>query len=249
MLIHKTTDTWEYDGSFFGFLTLIYYAFKEQIFPETILTPETSIESLFPSRWIETDEFLANRVKNRLTVCLRKDNFQFIMDGFYCSLKGKEGCLLEAIAISLHTADSLENHLGHPSILALQKSIKALFSEVHLFTGFVRFEYIGNFLYSKIKPKHFSLPYLCPHFAERFPQETLMIYDETHKLLGMIEQGMISFMENVEAPVLKSSDSEQEVQENWQKFLEAVTIDERKNERCQLSHLPKRYRGNMIEFQ
>jgi hypothetical protein len=38
--------------------------------------------------------------------------------------------------------------------------------------------------------------YLCPHFAERYPQEKLMIYDETHELLGIIDRGDIHLMEH-----------------------------------------------------
>ncbi|MGG5340504.1 TIGR03915 family putative DNA repair protein [Enterococcus sp. AZ192] len=248
MSIEETNEVWEYDGSYYGFLTIVYHAFKKNSFPEMILTPENSVETLFISEWFETDEELAKKIYQRLEQRLKKENLQFIIDGFYCSLKEKERCLLDAIQIALSTNDSLTNHLGHPSILALQKSLKALFSEVHLFTGFVRFEYVGAFLYSQIAPKHFSLPYLCPHFAQRYPNETLMIYDETHRLLGIIEQAHIRFIENTDPPVFHAQSCEQEVQDNWRTFLRAVTIEERKNEQVQLSHLPKRFRGNMVDF-
>jgi probable DNA metabolism protein len=249
MHIERTTDVWEYDGSYYGFLTVVYHAFKKNSFPEMILTPETSVETLFLSEWIDTNEKIAKKMYERLVQRIRKENVQFIVEGFYCSLKNKERCLLEAIYLALTSKDLLTNHLGHPAILALQKSIQALFSEVHLFTGFVRFEYIGTLLYSQITPKHFSLPFLCPHFAQRYPNETLMIYDETHRLLAMIEQSHIRFIENTDPPAFQTHDSEQDIQQNWRTFLQAVTIDERKNERVQLSHLPKRFRGNMIDFQ
>ncbi|ALS03283.1 hypothetical protein ATZ33_05650 [Enterococcus silesiacus] len=246
--MEKTTEIWEYDGTYYGFLTLVYFAFKKRQFPEVILTQETAVENLFFSHWINTDEALAKKMQQRLTQRLRKENTQFILDGFYCSLKEKDRCLLDAIQISLNTDDLIINHLGHPSILALHNSLKALFSEVHQFTGFVRFEYVGTLLYSKIAPKHFSLPYLCPHFAQRYSRETLMIYDETHRLLGIIEKGQIRFIEDCEVPTFNKENSEQAVQENWRKFLQAATIKERKNEQAQLSHLPKRYRNHMIDF-
>lgn len=248
MFINKSTDVWEYDGSYYGFLTIVYQSFKQQRFPEIILTPETSVENLFLSKWIETDEILADKIAARLIKRLRTENMQFIIDGFYCSLEEKEVCLLEAIEIGLKTNDLLINHLGHPAILALQKSIKALYSEVHLFTGFVRFEYVGNFLYSTIAPKHFSLPYLCPHFAQRYSGETIVIYDETHRLIALIEQGKISFIEDADPPAIDPQETEKSIQENWRVFLQAVTISERKNERVQLSHLPKRFRSNMVDF-
>lgn len=249
MYIEETNDIWEYDGSFYGFLTIVYQAFTKKQFPEIILTPKTAEESLFLSYWIDTDAVLAQKMYERLTKRLRKENVQFIIDGFYCSLTEKDRCLLDAIQIGLDSKDLLTNHLGHPSILALEKSLKALFREVHSFTGFVRFEYIGTILYSSIAPKHYSLPYLCPHFAKRYPQEMIMIYDETHRLLGIIKQGQISFIENSDPPLSNTGESEEYIQQNWRTFLQAVTIQERKNERTQLSHLPKRYRGHMIDFQ
>ena len=248
MQIEKTTEVWEYDGSFHGFLTIVYHAFKKRQFPEIILTPETAVESLFISHWISTDTALAHKMYKRLLTRLRQENSQFIIDGFYCSLKEKERFLLDAIQIALESKDLLLNHLGHPSILALQNALKSLFGEVHLFTGFIRFEYIGELLYSTIAPKHFSLPYLCPHFAKRYPQEMIMIYDETHRLLGIIEHGEVSFIENSDPPTFHTKESEQEIQAHWRSFLQAITIQERKNERAQLSHLPKRYRHHMVDF-
>lgn len=248
MPIEKTTDIWEYDGSFYGFLTIVYYAFKTKQFPEQILTPALAVESLFLSKWIHTDEALAKKIHHRLIQRVRTENIQFIVDGFYSSLPNKECCLLDAIEISLTTNELLTNHLGHPSILALENSLKSLFGEVHSLKGFVRFEYVGTYLYSNIAPKHFSLPYLCPHFAQRYPQETIILYDETHRLLGIIENGHSRFIEDSEPPAFDTTQSEREIQGNWRAFLDAVTIQERKNERAQLSHLPKRYRRKMIEF-
>ncbi|MFD2387900.1 hypothetical protein [Enterococcus rivorum] len=72
MSIRKISATWEYDGSFIGFLMIVYYAFKEKNVPETILTPETAIQSLFPSRWIETDVALANKINKRLKLVYAK---------------------------------------------------------------------------------------------------------------------------------------------------------------------------------
>lgn len=248
MQIEETTDTWEYDGSFYGFLTVIYHAFKKKQFPEIILTPNTAIENLFTSRWIDTDEQLAQKIQQRLTKRLKAENVQFIIDGFYCSLIGKERYLLDAVKIGLTTNDLLTNHLGHPSILALQKSLKSLFGEVHLLTGFIRFEQVDGLFYSTIAPKHFSLPYIFPHFAQRYPKETLIIYDETHHLLGIMTKGQVEFIENSDLPVFNSNKTEQGIQNNWRSFLQSITITERKNERTQLSHLPKRYRSHMLDF-
>lgn len=249
MLIEHSTETWEYDGSFYGFLTIVYHSFKKQQFPEVILTPETAVESLFLSEWIDKDEEKANKIYHRLQQRLQPANFQFIVDGFYATIENKEVHLLEAILIALNTKDMLINFIGHPSVLAIQKGIKTLLGEAHLYTGFVRFEYVGKILFSKISPKYFSLPYICPHFAERYPLESIMIYDETHRILALIKQSEISFVENTDCPQFEEQQLEEDIQQQWKTFLQAVTIKERINKKAQLGHMPLRFQKHMPEWQ
>lgn len=246
--LQESDSVWEYDGSFWGFMNIVDQAFSQQIAPAAIFGPGQAVESLFPAQRINTDEVRGHRIYARLQQKLTSENLQFIRDGFNATLMGKEKALLTAIAIALETRDSLANFIGHPDILTLQKAIRTLLGEVHLYTGFVRFEYVGKVLFSKITPKHQSLPYLCPHFAERYPQEQLMIYDATHRLLAIIDHGYTSFVEDLDCPVVPDSCSEAEVQAHWRTFLEAVTIKERSNPTVQRGHLPLRFRGDMVEF-
>ena len=144
--LRESTEYWEYDGSFLGFMTVVDRSFREKQFPVMILTPETAVESLFFAEWIETNPERGEKIYRRLRQRLRPENFLFIQNGFYATLEGKERHLLDAIEIALQTKDLLENHLGHPSILALRKSIRTMLGENHLLTGFVRFEYVGDVL-------------------------------------------------------------------------------------------------------
>lgn len=246
--MEETQAQWEYDGSFLVFLTIVDRGFREKKFPAVIVSTGNSVENLFYSEWIKTDKDRGTKIYHRLIQRLRTENYQFIQQGFYASLEGKERYLLDAIEIALQTTDLLENHLGHPSILALQKSIRTLLSETHAFTGFVRFEAVGAVLFSQISPKNYVLPYLCPHFAERYPQEKIMLYDTTHRLLAMIDHGRIYLLEQATCPEIARSQEEQIIEQQWKTFLKAVTIDERTDLKNQRNHLPLRYRGNMTEF-
>lgn len=246
--MRESAEHWEYDGSFLGFMTVVDRSFREKKFPTVILSPETAIESLFLAEYIPTDLIRGEKIYQRLQQRLRTENVLFIQNGFYATLEGKERYLLEAIEIALQTKDLLENHLGHPAILALQKSIRTLLGETHALTGFVRFEYVADVLFSKIRPKHYVMPYLCPHFAERYPQEKIMIYDERHKLLGIIDQGDIHLLADASCPEFLEETNEGRIRQQWKTFLRAVMIDERTNRVVQRNHLPLRFRDNMIEF-
>ena len=248
MSIERTTLCWEYDGTFNGFMTIIDQAFTRKQFPAIILTAANAMESLFTGEWIETDERQAEKILHRLQQRLTITNFQFIHDGFYATIENKELHLLEAIKIALNTRDSLENFIGNPCVLAVTNGLKTLFGEAHNYKGFVRFEYVGSLLFSKVTPKHFSLPYICPHFAKRYPLESIIIYDTTHRLLALIEKGNISFIEDVDCPKFDQQKKEDLIQSQWQAFLSAVTIQERANKNSQLNHLPLRFRDHMIDF-
>ena len=43
--LRESTEYWEYDGSFLGFMTVVDRSFREKQFPVMILTPETAVES------------------------------------------------------------------------------------------------------------------------------------------------------------------------------------------------------------
>lgn len=54
-ILQESTEHWEYDGSFLGFMTVVDRSFREKQFPAMILSPETAVESLFLAEWISTD--------------------------------------------------------------------------------------------------------------------------------------------------------------------------------------------------
>lgn len=247
-MLQISTDILTYDGSYLGFLTTVDHVFRTKKLPQQILTPETSLTSLFLGEEIVTNKVQAYKIERRLKQRLRSDNFQFIQNGWLSLAEEKEICLMQAIDIALISSDTLLNHLGHPAILTLEKAIKNLLGEVHVLTGFVRFEISQNILYGTIKPKNQVLFHLCPHFLARFPNQIVMLYDRTHQLLAIMRDGQTQFLEQVEPPVLEKSITEQERQKQWQTFLSAVTIDERINLKNQRSHLPLRFRTEMTEF-
>lgn len=248
-MLHASPDVLTYDGSYLGFLTIVDHVFRTKKMPQQILTPATSLTSLFPAEEIATNEQQAQKIERRLKQRLRADNFQFIQNGWLSLAEEKELCLIQAIELALTTSDTLLNHLGHPVILTLEKAIKNLLGEVHVLTGFVRFEISQDILYGTIKPKNQVLFHLCPHFLARFPNQTVMLYDRTHQLLAIMRNGQAQFLEQVEPPALETSLTERERQKQWQTFLNAVTIDERINPKSQQSHLPLRFRTEMTEFQ
>lgn len=131
---------------------------------------------------------------------------------------------------------------------------KKTWNEYHHLMGFVRFEELeGDILYARIGPKANVLSFLMPHFADRFPMENFMIYDEKRDVLGLHAAGQSWYlMQGMGDPRMeekfKLSDEEVGYQNLFRFFCRKIMIEERKNPNLQRNLLPLRFREYMTEF-
>ena len=144
-------------------------------------------------------------------------------------------------------------HLSHPKVEKVFELSRNVGGEAHSYKGFLRFrELLNGVLYAEIEPKNQILTCLAPHFADRFPLENWMIHDKAHQMFAVHEAGkkwVILWGEEIDETVFeKVSDKEEEYARLWKGFCRTIAIESRTNSRCQLQHLPLRYRGKMTEF-
>jgi len=125
--------------------------------------------------------------------------------------------------------------------------------EYHHFYGFLRFKELTNgILFAQIKPKTRLLDFLGDHFANRFPKENFMIYDEAHD--SCLIHGSDKLWFTISGDMLRMEDlpdfSEEElqIQELFKYFCHKIAIKERENISLQQQMLPLRFRSNMIEI-
>ncbi len=125
--------------------------------------------------------------------------------------------------------------------------------EYHHFYGFLRFQELENrVLFAKICPKTKLLSFLGDHFANRFPRENFMIYDEKHDIC--LVHGICKEWFTVSGEILRMeqlpnlSADELQIQELFQYFCKKIAIKERENLSLQQQMLPLRFRANMIEL-
>lgn len=153
-----------------------------------------------------------------------------------------------------HVGAGITDMLQIPAVCDIFEMCRYVGNEAHLTTEFLRFsEMEGNLLVSRIGPKNDVLVLIAPHFADRLSGENFMIYDEKRGK-AVIHPAMRPW-----AVVYPSSEEWKErltkaVEEDvykvlWKAFRKSVTIRERINPRCQMNHLPLRYRPYMTEFE
>lgn len=159
--------------------------------------------------------------------------------------------LRQALGAGACKMQIMEN-LADPYVNLVARLHTRVWHEYHRFLGFVRFRELGGgVLFSKISPKNDILVMLGPHFADRFPNEQWMIYDDRrHKVLlhpkgeGCVLHTGVTLSEDYCGELAKP----EEYEALWRAFCKSITIEERRNPHLQQQLVPKKFQTNMLEF-
>ena len=148
----------------------------------------------------------------------------------------------------------LMDHLGNPWVRRTFELARGTGNEAHHLLGFLRFEETqGGVLFAQIGPKNNVVPYIMPHFADRFPRENFVIFDEGRGLYGIHQAGKDWFLARLsdgpEKRDLNFSEEEKQMQELFRFFCRKIMIKERENEKLQRQMLPYRFQDYMVEFE
>ena len=127
-------------------------------------------------------------------------------------------------------------------------------NELHHLIEFVRFEEMRQgFLMARFSARNKILPMMVPHFADRFPSENFIIYDERHDQAAVhpARRDWV-VVENAGAKLglLEENVTEREeiYQNLYRQFVDKIAISDRKNYELQRNMLPIRFRKYMTEF-
>ena len=96
---------------------------------------------------------------------------------------------------------------------------------------------------------HPDVALLRPPFCGRFPEENFMIYDAVHQAVLLQEDHKARLLE-LAAPLElpPPSEREQQFQALWKQFYQTLEIKARHNEKCRMTHCPKRFWADMVEM-
>ena len=77
-----------------------------------------------------------------------------------------------------------------------------------------------------------------------------MIYDAVHQAV-LLHEGHSTRLLELAAPLElpPPNEREQQFQALWKQFYQTLEIKARHNEKCRMSHCPKRFWGDMVEMQ
>ena len=237
-----------YDGTFEGFLSLVYEVYYKKLKPIKIyktLPNEMIFEEILE---LNTSKDNAIKVLNAIKTKFPKELIQRILNIFMCDSKEFELYLLEYIIIGFKETKQLYN-INNSCVFYLNSLEKELFRNVHKLTGFVRFEELEDgTLYAKVESKFNVVYFLGKHFLKRFNNQNFIIHDLNRKLAFVKMQNDFSVQEVAFFDEPNYSSNEQKFQKLWKSFFSGVTIKERINPKLQTQMVPLLYRTYMSEF-
>lgn len=237
-----------YDGTFEGFLSLVYEVYYKKLKPTKIyktLPNEILFEEILE---INSSKESGIKVLNAIKTKFPKEILEKILNIFMCDSKEFEMSLLEYIIIGFKDSKQLYN-INNSCVFYLNNLEKELFRVTHKLTGFIRFEELEDkTLYAKIESKFNIVYFLGRHFLKRFNNQNFIIHDINRKLAFVKMQNDYSVQEVAFFDEPNYSSNEEKFQKLWNSFFSGVTINERTNLKLQTQMVPLLYRTYMSEF-
>lgn len=248
-------DTYLYDSSFDGLITVIDYLLREKITPNNIVIESEYQPEFFAGKInIKTETQQAENflVKLRKTIPVKS-----ISDLFYAylsELPGMEMNIYHYIRLGMKYKKRLGSNLREQTVLTIRKTARKVGGEAHRLKGLLRFrELADGTLYAPFEPDHRVIHILSNHFRQRLSAEKWVIHDIRRNIGIFYQNGdcnefMIESAPDVHHPDENTlSQRENEFQELWKTFYYHVGIKGRINHPLRRQFMPKKYWKYLIE--
>lgn len=238
-----------YDGSGTGLLCCVFDSFARKETPLAVYSRGEEETTLFSLHEVQTNPAYAERVRTAIREKISPSALELVRAAFLSDLPERELAILRFLQLGFSVGAPAVGMLCDTRVDVLRKAARRVLNEAHLLKGFVRFSDCGEALTAEIEPKNRVLPLLAGHFRQRLSGENFLIYDRTHRQALMCCRGRSRIFELEEYQMPSANRAEQAYRALWRQFYDTVAIEERYNPTCRMTNMPKRYWGNMTEFQ
>jgi probable DNA metabolism protein len=242
-----------YDGSFEGFLSVIFEIYASGNLPVQIANEKQWQANIFDTVIkVDCDTVRSERVWKGIIAKSEIHIARMIRVAFVSELENIEMDLYRYIKKILadRSKQYYRNLLDEDAHIVYGISRKVR-HEIARFYGFVRFQETSDGLFfSVIEPDHNIVPLLATYFINRYKKQAWVIYDgkrdfgiyyDTKELneIRMTDKQFSAGTGEVNSSV--KAGNEDEYRKLWKAYYQAINIPERKNTRLMLRCLPRRY--------
>ncbi len=238
-----------YDGTFHGFLTLIFDCYASKTLPQKIASQTTYCHNFLDrTLFIETNSEKSDRVFAGIEKLIGYTALYNTYYAFLSNEKEKEIYLLKYLCDGFEIGPKINNRLTLSYVFKVMRMKKRCFGECHRLKGLLRFQEVGNQLYyASIHPDNNILEPLGHHFIHRFPTQDFIIHDKIRNLCFLYHNEQYKIVDATMLKIPAISEEEQKYQELWKTFFKTIAIADRKNPKCQMQYMPKKYWKDLIE--
>ena len=238
-----------YDGSFEGLLTAVFdtYVRKE----EPILISESNNFQLLLDTLVYnviTDDEKAERVIKKVTETVGAHGLLTIYRAFLSKEEGRAKSILYYIRLLMKMGKEAEHFLGNEYVMNVMEMARKTANEAHLLKGFLRFVSLsdGTF-YAEFSPKTDCIFFLAGHFKKRLSSVPFILNDLTNKKAALWKNGELDIFPYTAFEKPSYDTSEKDFRKMWKDFYDTVAVEGRENEKCRMTHMPKRFWKHIIE--
>ena len=239
-----------YDGSFLNLLNVIEKLIKQKIKPYKIVSKEKYQEELFTQSFNITNS-LEKEVIIKIINKLNKTFLKIIYNVFLSNDEQKEMIIYYTLLNGYKYGIKV---LNYRKLNCIDKALKISLSvsrETHKMKGFLRFKQLDtNYYIAFMNPTNDIIIYLANYFKKRMPKEYFLIYDVKRNKLCIYNKKKITIIliKDIDKLKLNLNKEEEKIEQMWKTFFNTIAIKERKNSRCQMNFMPKKYWQYIIEM-
>ncbi len=241
-------NSYLYDGSIKGFLSVVYDCIKLKIIPRDIKSENNYKDNLLEIPiYIKTDEnkfnFIFNQLKSISNIAIYKVYTSFLSENI-----NKDIIIFKYILYILKYGNKFNFMKNNEYLIKINDISAKVSKETHRMKGFLRFKEIyNNILYAKIEPENNIIEVLAKHFKERMKNEFWIIEDKKRSISAIYNKKDYILLSTKD---IKIDRNNEEIYEKlWKNYYKNISIKERKNLRCQMNFMPKKYWKNLVEME
>ncbi|MDR3319206.1 MAG: TIGR03915 family putative DNA repair protein [Clostridiales bacterium] len=239
-----------YDGTLFGFLTVVFTAYEQHITPYAITKEGDAQPALFAdARYIPGDSPKAERVAVGIGR-ISETALDSVVLAFYSGQSGRELIIYRFLQkLFEHKSGALTMHADADCSDLLKLAGKVM-HEAHMYKGYVRFrETASGVFYAPIEPDNdlLMLEDFRSHFCERYNNQPFIIHDIRHKRM-LVYDGAPYVIAAPDKTEITYSDDELLIRRLWRVYHSSISIASRASSKRQTGFLPKKHRRLMPEF-
>jgi len=187
---------------------------------------------------------------NEIIKIIGKENFKIM---YYVYLSTDENKELIIYYYFLNSIKYKEKTKYMRNLKCVSNSLKInnyVKRENHKFKGFTRFKELDNkVLYAEINPENNIIGLLSHHFKERLKNNYWIIKDVKRNIISLYDKKdfYIKDGKEIELVDIKESSEEEQILMLWKDFYKTIGISSRKNDRCRMNFMPKKYWEYIVE--